>query len=143
MGGHLNAYTLREQTVYFAKVFGGGVSHAVDILVDILLNLRLNPGSISREWDVILRKMKEVNCHKEEFVLDHIHATVLDGFGLESTILGPEENILRLSRDNLRENINTHYLAPSMVVVGAGKNQPPLALQHSLQVIWRPEDGAR
>ncbi len=24
MGGHLNAYTSREQTVYFAKVFGGG-----------------------------------------------------------------------------------------------------------------------
>ncbi len=51
MGGHLNAYTSREQTV-FAKGFGGDVSRDVDILVDILLNLRLNPGSISRERDV-------------------------------------------------------------------------------------------
>jgi hypothetical protein len=33
-------------------------------------------------------------------------------------ILGPEENILRLSRYNLREYINPHYLMPSMAVVG-------------------------
>jgi processing peptidase subunit beta len=63
MGGHLNAYTSREQTVYFAKVFGGDVSRTVDILADILLNSRLDPGSISRERDVILREMKEVNWH--------------------------------------------------------------------------------
>ncbi len=62
MGGHLNAYTLREQTI-FAKVFGGGVSRAMDILADILLNLRLDPGSILRERDLILREMKEVNWH--------------------------------------------------------------------------------
>ncbi len=65
MGGHLNAYTLREHTVYFAKVFGGGMSHAMDILADILLNSRLDPGSISRERDVILREMKEVNWHED------------------------------------------------------------------------------
>jgi processing peptidase subunit beta len=75
MGGHLNAYTSREQTVYLAKVFGGDVSRTVDILADILPNSRLDPRSISRERDVILREMKEVNQHKEELVLDHLHAT--------------------------------------------------------------------
>jgi hypothetical protein len=71
MGGHLNAYTLREQTVYFVKVFGGDVSRAVDILVDILLNSRLDPGPILRERDVILREMNEVNWHEEELVFPH------------------------------------------------------------------------
>jgi processing peptidase subunit beta len=120
MGGHLNAYTSREQTVYFAKVFGGDVSCAVDILAEILLNSRLDPGSISRERDVILREMKEVNRHEEELVLDHLHATAFGGSGLGRTILGPEENILRMSRDDLWEYIYTHFLAPSMVVAGAG-----------------------
>ncbi len=66
MGGHLSTYTLREQTMYFVKVFGEGMSRTMDILGDILLNSRLNPGSISRERDVILREMKEVDWHKEE-----------------------------------------------------------------------------
>jgi processing peptidase subunit beta len=63
--------------------------------------------------------MKEVNWHKEELVLDHLHATAFNGSGPGRTILGLEENILRLSRDDLREYINTHYLAPSMVITGA------------------------
>lgn len=36
MGGHLNAYTSREQTVYYAKVFKGDVPKAMEILSDIL-----------------------------------------------------------------------------------------------------------
>lgn len=36
MGGHLNAYTSREQTVYYAKVFKRDVERAMDILSDIL-----------------------------------------------------------------------------------------------------------
>ena len=38
MGGHLNAYTSREQTVYYAKVFKQDVPQAMDILSDILQN---------------------------------------------------------------------------------------------------------
>ena len=120
MGGHLNAYTSREQTVYFAKVFRRDVPRAMDILADILLNSRLDHVAISRERDVILREMKEVNRHEEELVLDHLHATAFQGYGLGRTILGPEANIRGLTKEDLRTYVDTHYLAPSMVVAGAG-----------------------
>ncbi|RYH25816.1 insulinase family protein [archaeon] len=42
MGGHLNAYTSREQTVYYAKVFKSDVPKAVEILADILQNATLD-----------------------------------------------------------------------------------------------------
>ena len=38
MGGHLNAYTSREQTVYYAKVLKKDVPKAVELLSDILTN---------------------------------------------------------------------------------------------------------
>ena len=38
MGAHLNAYTSREQTVFYAKCLSGDVGHAVEILADILQN---------------------------------------------------------------------------------------------------------
>lgn len=120
MGGHLNAYTSREQTVYFAKVFERDVDKAMDILADILLHSKLDPLAIHRERDVILREMKEVNKHVEELVLDHLHATAFAGSGLGRTILGSESNILSLSREDLRLYIDTHYLAPHMVIAGAG-----------------------
>lgn len=120
MGGHLNAYTSREQTVYFAKVFEKDVPRAMDILADILLRSRLDPRAVDRERDVILREMKEVNKQNEELVLDHLHGTAFQGSGLGRTILGPECNIRSLSRDDLRMYIDTHYLAPQMVIAGAG-----------------------
>ena len=116
----MNAYTSREQTVYFAKVFERDVHRAMDILADILLNSNLDRRAIDRERDVILREMKEVNKNPEELTLDHLHATAFEGSGLGRTILGPEENIKKLTREDLREYIDTHYLAPQMVIAGAG-----------------------
>lgn len=60
MGGHLNAYTSREMTCYFAKVFKKDVPKAVEILSDILQQSNLDAAAIERERDVILREMQEV-----------------------------------------------------------------------------------
>ncbi|KAH9313198.1 hypothetical protein KI387_028233, partial [Taxus chinensis] len=60
MGGHLNAYTSREQTTYYAKVLKKDVPNALDILADILQNSCFAEDRIARERDVILREMEEV-----------------------------------------------------------------------------------
>lgn len=60
MGGHLNAYTSREQTTYYAKVMDKDVPKALDILSDILQNSKFDENRINRERDVILREMEEV-----------------------------------------------------------------------------------
>ena len=38
MGAHLNAYTSREQTVFYAKCLAGDLDKSVEILSDILTN---------------------------------------------------------------------------------------------------------
>lgn len=120
MGGHLNAYTSREQTAYFAKVFKKDVGKAVEIISDILLNSKMEDAAVDREREVILREMSEVNKNQEELVLDHLHATAFQGTSLGRTILGSEENIRSLTRNDLSDYIQTHYTAPKMVVAGAG-----------------------
>ena len=120
MGGHLNAYTSREQTAYYAKVFKTDVPKAVEILADILQNSLLNEDAITRERDVILREMEEVNKQYEEVILDHLHETAFLGNGLGRTILGPEENIRNLTKQDLLSYINTHYTADRFVIAGAG-----------------------
>lgn len=61
MGGHLNAYTSREVTCYFAKVMKKDVPKAVDILADILQNPVFDEEAITRERGVILKEMEEVS----------------------------------------------------------------------------------
>ncbi|KAI9794028.1 MAG: hypothetical protein M1816_006653 [Peltula sp. TS41687] len=120
MGGHLNAYTSRENTVYFAKAFNSDVPATVDILSDILQNSKLEADAIERERDVILREQEEVDKQLEEVVFDHLHATAFQGQPLGRTILGPKENIQSIKRDDLVGYIQQNYTADRMVLVGAG-----------------------
>ncbi|OMH81478.1 Mitochondrial-processing peptidase subunit beta [Zancudomyces culisetae] len=120
MGAHLNAYTSREQTVYYAKAFEKNVPESVDILADILQNSRLDEGAIERERDVILREQQEVEKIMEEVVFDHLHATAFQNSSLGYTILGPRENILSITKNDLTKYIETNYTADRMVLVGAG-----------------------
>ena len=46
MGAHLNAYTSREQTVFYAKCFTKDVPKAVEILSDIIQNSKFGDVSI-------------------------------------------------------------------------------------------------
>lgn len=120
MGAHLNAYTSREQTVYYAKAFSKDLPKAVDILSDILQNSTLGEAEIERERGVILREMQEVETNLQEVVFDHLHSTAYQGTPLGRTILGPSENIKSITAKNLRDYINTHYKAPRMVLAAAG-----------------------
>ncbi|CAM9268685.1 unnamed protein product, partial [Hapterophycus canaliculatus] len=124
MGAHLNAYTSRSQTVYYAKVFKKDLGRGLEILSDILMNSLIDAGAVHRERDVILREMEEVNKQQEEVILDYLHEVCFGECGLGRTILGPPENVRSLTKQQLEDYITTHYTAPRMVVVGAG------ALEH-------------
>ncbi|CAA0830016.1 Probable mitochondrial-processing peptidase subunit beta [Striga hermonthica] len=120
IGGHLNAYTSREQTTYYAKVMDKDVPLALDILSDILQNSTFEERRINLERDVILREAEEVEGQEGEVIFDHLHATAFQHTPLGRTILGPAENIKSIRKEDLQKYIATHYTAPRMVVVAAG-----------------------
>uniref|UniRef100_A0A1B6GLP2 Mitochondrial-processing peptidase subunit beta n=2 Tax=Cicadellinae TaxID=33370 RepID=A0A1B6GLP2_9HEMI len=120
LGAHLNAYTSREQTVFYAKCLKGDVPKALDILADILQNSKLGEAEIERERGVILREMQEVETNLQEVVFDYLHATAFQGTPLGRTILGPTKNIKSITRKDLSEYVNTYYKPGRMVLAGAG-----------------------
>uniref|UniRef100_A0A673CLD4 Mitochondrial-processing peptidase subunit beta n=1 Tax=Sphaeramia orbicularis TaxID=375764 RepID=A0A673CLD4_9TELE len=120
MGAHLNAYTSREQTVYYAKAFSKDLPRAVEILADIIQNSMLGEAEIERERGVILREMQEVETNLQEVVFDYLHATAYQSTALGRTILGPTENIKTINRGDLVEYITTHYKGPRIVLAAAG-----------------------
>ena len=91
IGGHLNAYTSREHTVYYAKVFKNDVGKAVNILSDMLIAPKLDDAAIERERGVILRESEEVNQQQEEvghvFPLPIPRAAVVCSRGAGSVVL--------------------------------------------------------
>ena len=79
MGAHLNAYTSREQTVYYAKCLSRDIDKSVDILADIIQNSKFGESEIERERSVILREMQEVETNLQEVVFDHLHSIAYQG----------------------------------------------------------------
>lgn len=134
MGAHLNAYTSREQTVFYAKCLSEDVGKSIEILADILQNSKLGEDEIERERGVILREMQEVETNLQEVVFDHLHATAYQGTALGRTILGPTKNIKSLSRNDLSEYVQNHYKASRMVLASSGgishENLVALANEH-------------
>merc|ERR1712142_1090015 len=120
MGAHLNAYTSREQTVFYAKCFADDIDNAVEVLSDIVQNSKFGEVEIERERGVILREMQEVESNLQEVVFDHLHAVAFQGTPLGRTILGPTKNIKSISRADLVDYISTHYKGPRIVLAGAG-----------------------
>ncbi|XP_066592320.1 mitochondrial-processing peptidase subunit beta [Prorops nasuta] len=120
MGAHLNAYTSREQTVFYAKCLSQDVPKAVEILSDIILNSKLGEAEIERERGVILREMQEVETNLQEVVFDHLHSTAFQGTSLGNTILGPTENIKKITRNDLLNYVKANYGSTRFVLAGAG-----------------------
>lgn len=120
LGAHLNAYTSREQTVFYAKCLSKDIPKAVEILGDIIQNSKLGEAEIERERGVILREMQEVESNLQEVVFDHLHAVAYQGTPLGNTILGPTKNIKSITRSDLQDYINSHYNTPRIVLSAAG-----------------------
>ena len=120
MGAHLNAYTSREQTVYYAKCLTKDLPHCVEILSDIIQNSKFGEAEIERERSVILREMQEIETNMQEVVFDHLHAIAFQETPLGMTILGPTENIKSIKRQDLVDYVDSHYKGSRMVLAGAG-----------------------
>ena len=92
----------------------------MDILADITQNSTFNEDAIERERGVILREMEEVERNMQEVVFDYLHATAYQNTPLAMTILGPEENINRISKADIQRYTTEHYEPRRMVLAGAG-----------------------
>ncbi|CDR97793.1 mitochondrial processing peptidase beta subunit, putative [Babesia bigemina] len=122
-GAHLNAYTAREQTGYYARCFNKDVPWCTELLSDILQNSRIEQNQMELEKHVILREMEEVEKSTEEVIFDRLHMTAFRDSPLGFTILGPIENIKNMKREYLVDYIQRNYTADRMVFCYVGSEE--------------------
>lgn len=120
LGSQINAYTSRENTVYYTRCLARDLEQNIDILSDLLTRSKLEKLAIEKERPVILQESDEVDKMFDEVVFDHLHEIVYKRQALGRTILGPREKIRTISRDDLLQYIKTNYKGDRMALVGAG-----------------------
>ncbi len=120
VGGHLNAYTAREQTAFYAKVLKEDAGLAVDIIGDILTHSTFVPEELERERGVILQEIGQANDTPDDIVFDHFQEAAYPAQPMGRPVLGTEDTIRAMSREALTGYMRTHYGPEAMVVAGAG-----------------------
>ncbi|TDH61513.1 insulinase family protein [Dankookia rubra] len=120
VGGHLNAYTSRENTAYYCKVLKEDVGLAADIIGDILTHSTFIPEELERERGVILQEIGQANDTPDDIIFDHFQTTAYPGQPMGRPTLGTEEVIKGMKREALTSYMRHHYGPERMVVAAAG-----------------------
>ena len=121
VGGHLNAYTAREGTTYFAKVMKEDIGLALDIIADILQHSVFDPAELDREREVIVQEIGQARDTPDDIVFDHFQETAYPDQPLGRPVLGTEEKVMGLKRESIIEHMAGHYHAGRMILAAAGK----------------------
>src|SRR5690242_8693793 len=116
VGGHLNAYTAREQTAYYCKVLKEDLGLAADIIGDILTHSTFIPEELERERGVILQEIGQANDTPDDIIFDHFQSTAYPNQPMGRPTLGTEDVIRHMRRETLTGYMAHHY-GPSRTVI--------------------------
>ena len=120
VGGHLNAYTTRESTAYYAKIMKEDMPLAVDIIADILQHSVMDSTELSREQDVIVQEINQSFDTPDDVVFDYFQETAFPDQALGRPVLGTADLVRAMTPDTLLGYIGKHYSATGMVFAAAG-----------------------
>jgi predicted Zn-dependent peptidase len=121
VGGHLNAFTSRDHTLFYARVLGDDVHLGADLVTDLITAPLLDPSELVKEKDVILQELGQALDTPDDLLFDHLQAVAYPGQSLGRSILGTAETIARVDASDISAWQHEHYAAGSMVLSAAGK----------------------
>ncbi len=124
VGGHINAYTAREQTAYYVKLLKEDLDLGADIIGDILTHSAFAPEELERERGVILQEIGQANDTPDDIIFDKFQETAYPGQSMGRPTLGTEDGIKAMTRGQLTGYMRSHYAASNVVVAATG------ALEH-------------
>ncbi len=120
VGGHINAYTAREQTAYYVKLLKEDLALGADIIGDILTHSSFAPEELERERGVILQEIGQANDTPDDIVFDHFQETAYPDQPMGRPTLGRADGIDAMGRDVLTGYMRRHYTTSNVVVAAAG-----------------------
>ncbi len=120
VGGHLNAYTAREQTAYYARILAGDLPLAVDIISDILQHSTFDAEELARERAVVLQEIGQAEDTPDDIVFDHFQATAFPDQPMGRPVLGQAEIVGSMKGETIADYMRRHYGPERLVLSAAG-----------------------
>ncbi len=124
VGGELNAYTTKEETVVYTAFPGGNPTRAADLVADLAVNSCFPTVQLEKEREVVADEIDSYLDTPSDAVFDDFEDELFAGSDLGHNILGTEESLRTFNSDTCRSYLSRWYTASDMIVFYAGPMRP-------------------
>lgn len=116
VGGDLNAFTGKEETVYYCTCQKEHFSRAMDLLFDVAFHSKYPQEEMDKEVEVVIDEIESYNDSPSELIYDDFEAMLFQGHPLGRSILGNAERLRAYKTEDV-QNYTSRLYVPSNAVL--------------------------
>lgn len=120
IGGHLNAFTDKEYTCYYAKVLSEHLDLGLDLLSDMILHSAFENEELELEKNVVLEEIKRHEDTPDDIVHDLFAETLWQKASLGKPVVGNRLTVSSFTQETLRKHLRSSYTPDRVVIAAAG-----------------------
>ena len=109
LGGELNAYTTKEETVIHATVLKEDISKAVELLSDLAFNSIFPEKELLKEREIVLEEIDSYKDTPSEQIFDDFDSYIFGSHPLSKPILGTPKSIKKLGVSDVKNFVIQNY----------------------------------
>ncbi len=115
VGGELNAYTTKDETVIYSTFPKGNANRAISLIADLVINSVFPQEQLDRERYVVLDEIDSYRDTPSEAIYDDFEEYLFENTPMAHNILGSRATIETFDSEKCREFMNKYYTAANMV----------------------------
>lgn len=137
VGGDLNAYTGKEETVYYAAFLKEHIGRAIDLLADIVFGSVYPQPEMNKEVEVVIDEIESYNDSPAELIFDDFERMVFNGHPLGRNILGEADRLRQFTSVDVQRFAGRHYRPENAVLFVYGRVEPSQVMKEAVRALKR------
>jgi zinc protease len=128
-GGTVNAWTSYDETVYYVTLSSRFWETGFDVLSDAVLHSLFDADELAREKEVVLEELWRGKDNPDREISERLFQLTFTEHPYRRPVIGFEETVSKLSREDMLRVFNTWYVPNNMIFVAVGDFDTPTLMQ--------------
>ena len=116
VGGELNAYTTKEETVVHATVLKEDLRRAVELLLELLFTSTYPDKELLKEREVVYEEIISYKDSPADSIYEDFECRLFEGHPLKYPILGTRKTLSRIESSTLKEYLHKWFIPENMAI---------------------------
>ena len=129
VGGSLNAWTARDQTVFHARALARDLPLVAELIADLVRAPHFDEEHLGREKLVILSELGESVDSPDDLVHDHLFEAAFRGQAIGRPVLGSGKTVGSIARKDCFDWLHEQFVPSRLVLAASGRVEPQQLLK--------------